>query len=378
MFPRHSLFLTFLLAALVSSTSAVKAETTNVTTELWRVSLLGGQTESSPALAPDGTLYIGTFQGWLLAISSEGKIKWKFKTGLEIKSSPAIAADGTVYFGSRDRCFYAVTPSGKLKWKQSTDGWVDSSPAIATDGTVYFASWDRNFYAFTPNGSLKWKFATSNLVTTSPAIAADGTVYFGSHDKCLYALSASGNLKWKFLTGAEIDGSPALATDGTIYFQSTDGLFYALNSAGAELWRQRLGGYTASSPVLDADGNIYVMAGNDQVSLHRDGSIRWRHPTQVPLDMAGGVTANGQVIVSMPWHAVSSMDATNCWPPLWDFRMNQNLTAAPNISLTGIIYAVNGFNLYALKPSNAAPPARSSWPLWRADAQHTGRVQKAN
>ncbi len=367
-----------LLAALFASTLTARTETTNAVSKLWRLPLLGGQTESSPALAPDGTIYIGTFHGWLLAISPDGKIKWKFKTKVEIKSSPAIAADGTIYFGSRDRNFYALTPKGNLKWKQTTGGWVDSSPAIAADGTVYFGSWDGSFYAVAPDGNLKWKFATSNLITTSPAIAGDGTVYFGSHDKCLYALSDAGNLKWKFLTGAEIDGSPAIAADGIIYFQSTDGIFYALRPGGTELWRQRLGGFTPSSPVVDADGNIFVMSGNDHASLSHDGSIRWRHPTQVPLDMAGGVTANGQVIVSMPWHAISSLGATNCWPPLWDFRMGQNLTTAPNISPAGIIYGVDGFNLFAVKPANASPPAKSSWPLWRADAQHTGRVQKVN
>ena len=373
MFLRHLFFL--LLAVWLATTFTVRAETTNLVSELWRVNLLGGATESSPAIAPDGTVYIGTFNGWLLAVSPQGKIKWKFKAGLEIKSSPAIAADGTVYFGSRDRKFYALTAKGKLKWSLATEGWVDSSPAIAVDGTVYFGSWDKAFYAVAPDGVLKWKFATSNLITTSPAMAADGTIYFGSHDKYLYALSPTGNLKWKFLTKSEIDGSPAIAADGMICFQSTDGNFYALQPDGTELWRQHLGGYTPSSPVLDADGNIYVMAGNDHVSLGRDGSIRWRHPTQVPLDMAGGVTANGQVIVSMPWHAVSSMGATNCWPPLWDFRMGQNLSTAPNICRDGTILACDGAYLYALSLAHASPPAKSSWPLWRADAQHTGRVQ---
>ena len=378
MLPHYFLFFILLLSTLFTSAFTARAETTNAVSELWHLPLLGGETESSPALASDGTIYIGTFHGWLLAISPEGKIKWKFKTKVEIKSSPAVAADGTIYFGSRDRNFYALTPKGKLKWKQTTGGWVDSSPAIAADGTVYFGSWDGNFYALAPDGNLKWKVATSNLVTTSPAIAADGTVYFGSHDKNLYALAPDGKLKWKFLTGAEIDGSPAIAADGTVYFASTDGNFYALNPVGKEIWRLRLGGFTPSSPVLDADGNIYVMAANEHVSVSRDGSIRWRHPAILPLDMAGGVTANGQVLVSQPWHAIISLGATNGWPPMWDFRMGQNLTTAPNISPAGIIYAVNGFNLYAIKPANASPPAKSSWPLWRADAQHTGRIQKVN
>jgi hypothetical protein len=47
------------------------------------------------------------------------------------------------------------------------------------------------------------------------------------------------------------------------------------------------------------------------------------------------------------------------------------------VSPTGAIYFSAGGFLYAIRPMNEiAPPAKSSWPLWRADAQHTGRVQK--
>ena len=86
------------------------AQDTNVTT-LWTFKLPGGDAESSPALAPDGTIYEGTFHGSLLALTPDGNLKWQFKAGLEIKSSPAVGTDGTVYFGSRDRKFYALTPA---------------------------------------------------------------------------------------------------------------------------------------------------------------------------------------------------------------------------------------------------------------------------
>src|ERR1035437_4854036 len=178
-------------------------------TNLWKVRLPDSGNESSPALAPDGTIYQGTFGGWLVAIMPDGKVKWKFKTGREVRSSPAVADDGTIYFGSRDWKFYALTPAGKLKWTFPTGAWVDSSPALAPDGTVYFGSWDKNFYALAPDGKLKWKFATSNLIVSSPAVALDGTVYFGSHDKNFYALAPDGKLKWKFATGAELESSPA-------------------------------------------------------------------------------------------------------------------------------------------------------------------------
>src|SRR5476649_2859644 len=110
-------------------------------TNLWKLFLENAASGSSPALAPDGTIYQATFVGRLFAVTLQGEIKWTFKAGREIESSPAVANDGTIYFGSRDRKFYAVTPEGKLKWTFATGAWVDSSPAIAADGTVYFGSW---------------------------------------------------------------------------------------------------------------------------------------------------------------------------------------------------------------------------------------------
>ena len=49
------------------------------------------------------------------AVTPDGRLKWTFKAGREIKSSPAIADDGTIYFGSRDWKFYAVSAQGRLE-----------------------------------------------------------------------------------------------------------------------------------------------------------------------------------------------------------------------------------------------------------------------
>ncbi len=42
---------------------------------------------TSQAIAPDGTIYLTTFRGFLLALTPDGHFKWKFKAGLEIESS---------------------------------------------------------------------------------------------------------------------------------------------------------------------------------------------------------------------------------------------------------------------------------------------------
>src|SRR5215831_2143620 len=96
-------------------------------TNQWTV-LIDSTSDSSPAIAPDGTIYFGTWDGKLWALNDDGTRKWVFTAGREIKSSPAIGGDGTVYFGSRDRNFYAVAPDGKKKWSFGADAWIDSSP----------------------------------------------------------------------------------------------------------------------------------------------------------------------------------------------------------------------------------------------------------
>ena len=63
-------------------------------------------------------------------------------------SSPAIRPDGTVYVGSRDKKLYAINGKSGLKlWEFETGGIVVSSPAIGSDGTLYVGSVDYKLYA---------------------------------------------------------------------------------------------------------------------------------------------------------------------------------------------------------------------------------------
>ena len=75
-------------------------------------------------------------------------VLWEFKTAGEVKSSPAIGSDGTVYVGSRDNKLYALSgKTGDKLWEFKTGDFVFSSPAIGPDGTVYVGSQDHWLYA---------------------------------------------------------------------------------------------------------------------------------------------------------------------------------------------------------------------------------------
>ena len=176
----------------------------------------------------------------------KGVQKWHFVAD-QIESSPAIAGDGTIYIGADNDTLYAVNPDGTQKWKFTIgSGAVFSAPTIGPDGTVYFASAGADeVYALNPNGSLKWKFAPKlgSGIASSPALASDGTVYVGTVDGVVYAINSSGKQKWAFTSSGFFLSTAAIGGDGTIYVgtRSTGGL-YAITPAGKQKWVYRPGG----------------------------------------------------------------------------------------------------------------------------------------
>src|SRR5258708_32528222 len=59
-----------------------------------------------------------------------GGALWDFRTAKGIFSSPVVAADGTIYVGSADRTFYALNADGTLKWKLLTGEIIDSAALL--------------------------------------------------------------------------------------------------------------------------------------------------------------------------------------------------------------------------------------------------------
>ena len=103
-------------------------------------------------VAPDGTVYAAA--DGLYALSPDGKLKWKFAPAVtHCAATPAVGPDGTVYVGCRDDALYAVGPDGVARWSFRAGDDVDSSPAVGADGTVYVGSDDHKLYALGPGGA---------------------------------------------------------------------------------------------------------------------------------------------------------------------------------------------------------------------------------
>jgi outer membrane protein assembly factor BamB len=335
----------------------------------WRLRL-DASAELSPAIGPDGAIYVGAADSSLYAVNPDGTLKWRYQTGGNVQSSPALAADGTVYFWSEDNYFYAVDSGGNLKWRYFLNWGVTSCPAVAADGTIYLGSYDSYLRSFKPDGTLNWFILVHGVVNSSPAIASDGTIYVGAID--LYAINPDSTVKWHYHTAGSVPSSPAIAADGTIYFGSTDHYLYALNPDGSLKWRYLTDGNVESSPVIAHDGTIYVGSVDNYVyALKPDGTIKWKYGTQAPIHASPAVAADGVVYIGSDDNSLYALYPDGTLK--WKYETGGNVEAATTIGTDGTIYFVSydGY-LYALK--GTSPLADSPWPKFHHDLKNSGRV----
>ena len=228
-----------------------------------------GPMASSPAIGSDGTIYVGTTAGKLVAVAADGSTtKWSATTNDTLGSSPCIAADGTIYVGSSDRKLYAIAPDGAVKWSFETGGAIVGSPVVGGDETIYVGSGDAKLYALSPDGKARWTYTTGGPISGSPALRG-GTLYVGSDDKKLHAVATTtGTGTWTYETLGTV-ATPAIGVDNTVYVGSTDGNLYAIKPSGLLYFAVKAKGKIHSAPAIGDDETLYVTTDSAVVAIGR-------------------------------------------------------------------------------------------------------------
>ncbi len=219
---------------------------------------VGGPVEAQVTASPDEqTLYAASLGGTLTALArGDGSVRWSLALGDRVYSTPLVADDGTIYVGSDAKKFSAISPEGKVKWSLDTDGDADSGPVMSSDGAVVFAA-GRMVYAVTPAGYVRWRFAAKRKVFTSPAVGPQGRIFFGSQDHHVYALGPDGHLVWSVDLGGDVDGAPAIDDRGDV-FVGTDGdeVVRVDPDDGHVVWRANVGGYVRGTLSVARNGDV--------------------------------------------------------------------------------------------------------------------------
>lgn len=340
---------------------------------VWNI-YVGGQIYSSPALAPDGTVYIGAGKD-LCAINPEGTIKWHFPTQSYVNSSPAIAEDGTVYVGSRDGYLYAINPDGTENWSYDIgkNNLWHSSPAIAFDGTIYIGAMDGYLWAFNPDGSYKWRCELGGPIeSSSPSIDANGIIYIASINGQLYAVNPDGTLHWEFNIGVPSNCSPAIADDGTIYISSTWGLT-AVDPQGGYLWGYEIGSSGASHPVIGTDGTVYTRGFNFMALDPDNANLKWAYTgNSSNFSTAAAIGSDGNIYVGCTDSHLYAFNASGTL--LWKYKNGwQGIWSSPALSSDGVLYFGYSSGYVLAIHTNMTGLASSGWPKFRGNNRNTGR-----
>ena len=255
---------------------------------LFRVKL-DGCTLGSPAVA-GGTAYIAADDGLLYALDiRDGRRLWTCPLGQrcllkqldnwDVFHSSPVVVDGTVFVGSTDGRLYAVSTEGKTRWSHPTGHVVRSSPAVA-DGKVFFGSFDGKVYALdAATGREVWTLDTRvpkvpwHYGIQGSCAVSEGVVYVGSRSAFFHGIdAATGKLLWKRdHQGSWVTGSPAVR-DGLAYVGQSDGnKIVAVDSRGREVWCVPSQNATFGSPALS--GDVLYVTTNDNYDLNAKGSL---------------------------------------------------------------------------------------------------------
>ena len=291
---------------------------------------------SSPAIGPNGTVYIGDNSGYLYAVKDLGEswsYKWKpVKLADDIgECCPTLTMDGTrLYIGSNTRpakMFCVNTLDGSINWtytippnKTLYGGGLISSPAISSDGkTIYFGTgpWDSDlvpgpttwlddrFIALEDLGNtykVKWIFKPNDKTDAvrfsffgNPAIDKYGSIYIGSFNGYFYKLKDEQNkcrVIWKHVfkrkvptsvtTYQEVWGSPIIGPNGSVYITTNDWRLWAFTPDGSVKWHFDTGGETWTTPVITNGGMIVFVSEDGYIYGIRDAGDQeievWHYP----------------------------------------------------------------------------------------------------
>jgi outer membrane protein assembly factor BamB len=336
---------------------------------IWWTFATSGPIVSSPALAGDGSVLVGSHDGRVYEIARDGTLRGSYATGDIVFSSPAIGHDGTIYIGSDDDHLYALLPGvAKPRWivqmgacpqrvgigPEASRCDVDAGPTIGPDGVVYTGG--DGIYAINPDGTLRWHFVTSGHVASAPAVLPDGTVVAGSQDDLIYAIAPTGQKRWDFRAGGDVEAAPAIGDDGTIYIGADDDKLYALAPDGTVRWAFTTGGDIRASAAI-GNGVVYVGSFDAQMyAIRLDGSLAWTFRTGDRIVSSALVDSRGAILFG------SQDDRLYCLEPdghlRWSVELGGDVDSSPTLAADGTIFVgSDDRKLYALRAPGGGPSA---------------------
>ncbi len=200
--------------------------------------------------------------------------RFRFGTGARPVAEPVCAQDGTVYVGTAEGYVHAVGPAGEYRWSHTLRGPVTGRAALGAGGAVLVPT-ARRISAIRADGSLSWVFHSPIDVLGDLVEDSLGRFQFGSADGQLFALSGRGALLAHVSGGAKFSALQAASSRGGVVAGFQNGRVLHQRGGGVETFEMPRGpelvlGCFGSRLCALADGRLFVLAGGKAEPVERE------------------------------------------------------------------------------------------------------------
>lgn len=162
--------------------------------------LAGGFVNTSPALAPDGTLVVAVRDQALVGFGLGGAVAWRTAMPGQLLGSPVIDRHGHIIVGAcqaergepgRGWLVCVDGNSHRVRWEIDAGAPVESAPVIGDDDILYFGDNSGTIYAVDLQGKVQWTAQVEAAVRSAGTILAPHRLAFGLDDDTLVVLECS-------------------------------------------------------------------------------------------------------------------------------------------------------------------------------------------
>ncbi|HPF51381.1 MAG TPA: PQQ-binding-like beta-propeller repeat protein, partial [Draconibacterium sp.] len=277
-------------------------------------------------------------------LPAQPKLLWTFETGDNIKSAPVVA-DGKIVIGSTDGFVYCIDTNGKLLWKFETSNSIEA-PALILEKVVYIGNLNGTLYALDLNtGKKLWEYECDNQIIGSAnwwKVGDKTHIVVGSYDFYLHCVDAkTGEGLWKYETDNFINGAPA-CEDGMAMFGGCDGYLHLVDIATGKLVKKvDVATYVAGSVAVekndvyigDYDGRFF------QVDLKSDKTTWVWSDDKTHLQFIASPALVGEKVLTANHNKFLYCFNKNTGEKLWEYNTGRNVEASPVVVKDKVLVA---------------------------------------
>ena len=199
---------------------------------------LGGRLWGQPATDGD-LIFVNSLDHSVFAIDKDSyEVVWHEDLGGAIPNSPVLAPDGSLYIGSFASQFEKFDPTtGNHQAVEKTAGWVWGTPGLV-ENNLYFGDLSGNIYSYnTEEGKYNWDpIKPDGPITASPLVVNE-VVLFATESGAIYEVDQDGHSRLWAQPGGKIYTAPVLAGDLVLVAPlSAEAYLYAYDLNGRQAW----------------------------------------------------------------------------------------------------------------------------------------------